>query len=178
MWRQFRLPTPAAGLLSRVQETVDLMARRDLRWCRWRFLRTARCGVLAAGGGLDHESCEKSRKTRKPACWQGPFSCISCASVTFVFQTLSLKPQMSLPFSVRASSIVSAAAPRSRSFSRGQLCSGRSLMVFMLPRWQLPHTTCPDCANAIRLSVAASQVCRKLCRKFVASLCVLNQLID
>jgi hypothetical protein len=26
--------------------------------------------MLAAGGSLDHESCEKSRKTRKSARWQ------------------------------------------------------------------------------------------------------------
>jgi hypothetical protein len=51
----------------------------------------------SGGGSLDHESCERSRKTRKSARWQGSFS---CAFVTFVFQTLSLTPQMSLPFSV------------------------------------------------------------------------------
>jgi hypothetical protein len=84
---------------SRMQETVDLMAKRDLHRCRW-FLRTAKRGVLAAGGGLDHESCERSRKTRKSARWQGFFSCVSWAFVSFVFQTLSLTPQMSLPFSV------------------------------------------------------------------------------
>jgi hypothetical protein len=55
----------------------------------WRFFRTARRGVLAAGGGgLDRESCERSRKTRKSARWQGFFSHISWAFVTFVFQHL------------------------------------------------------------------------------------------
>ena len=63
---------------------------------------SAQQGVACSrrGGGLDHESCERSRKTRKPAYWQGTFSRVSWASVTFVFQTLSATPQMSLPFSV------------------------------------------------------------------------------
>ena len=37
---------------------------------------------------LDHESCERPRKARKSARRQGLFSCVSCAFVTFVFQSL------------------------------------------------------------------------------------------
>ena len=57
MWKPLRITLPAKGscgnllaeLLSRVQETANLMARCNLHRCQWRFLRTARRGVLAAG---------------------------------------------------------------------------------------------------------------------------------
>jgi len=49
MWRQFRITTPAAQHLSRVHETVDLMARRGLHRRRWRFLRTG--GVACSQRG-------------------------------------------------------------------------------------------------------------------------------
>jgi len=57
MWNSFHIFTPKKGLrrsllaelLSRVQETANLLARHDLHRCRWRFLCTARHGVLAAG---------------------------------------------------------------------------------------------------------------------------------
>lgn len=65
-----------------------LMARPDPHRCWWRFLRAARRGVLAVGERFGPQSCERSRKTRKSACWQGPFSCISWAFATFVCQHL------------------------------------------------------------------------------------------
>ena len=43
------LTSRIAELLSRIQETANLMTRCGLHRCRWRFLRTARHGVLAAG---------------------------------------------------------------------------------------------------------------------------------
>ena len=58
---------PLVELLLRIEEPANLMATRNLHRCLWRLLGTARSGVLVAGGGLDHESCERSRKTRKSA---------------------------------------------------------------------------------------------------------------
>jgi hypothetical protein len=62
----------SAELLSRVQETVDLVARPHLHRCRWRFLRTARRGVAAVGvkpatrlslSAKDLQSCDGNSTT-------------------------------------------------------------------------------------------------------------------
>jgi len=50
-FEHFPLGTDPAPLFTTMpgSYTINLMVRRDPHQCRWRFLRTARCDVLAAG---------------------------------------------------------------------------------------------------------------------------------